>query len=61
MPRIEIPEGAEEEYTRLWQLAPDIAKPAGRFSASVYKYSKLSMRLRELVRTRIALINECHL
>ena len=45
----------------MWQLAPDIAKPAGRFSASVYKYSKLPMRLRELVRMRIALINECHL
>jgi hypothetical protein len=40
-------------------LAPEIAGPAGAFSEAVYTKSSLSIRLRELLRMRIAQINQC--
>ena len=61
MARIDIPAGEAEEYQRLWQLAPQVGKAARHYSAAVYSESKLPVRLRELLRMRIALINECHL
>ncbi len=60
MARIEIPAGDGEEYVRMWQLVPEVGIPAAKWSAAVYANSKLPMRLRELMRYRIALINQCH-
>ena len=60
MARINIPEGDGEEYARMWQLAPELGKAAGRFSYAVYNSSRLPVRLRELMRMRIAEINQCH-
>ena len=40
-------------------LAPSHAMGAGSFAAAVYGESKLPMRLRELVRMRIAQLNDC--
>jgi alkylhydroperoxidase family enzyme len=59
MARIEIPVGDREEYERMWLLAPDVGYPAAKFSHAVYNNSRLPMRLRELMRMRIALINQC--
>ena len=60
MARLEIPAGDTEEYQRMWQLAPDLGRAAGRFSLAVYSDSRLPVRLRELTRMRIAQINQCH-
>jgi alkylhydroperoxidase family enzyme len=59
MARIELPPGDFEEPYRLFMLAPEIAGPAGAFSEAVYTKSSLSIRLRELLRMRIAQINQC--
>ena len=61
MARIHIPEGEGEEYTRMYRLSPEIGKAAGRFSFSTYNDTKLPLRLRELMRMRIALINQCNI
>lgn len=60
MARIEIPAGDGEEYVRMWQYAPEVGQHAARYSGAVYSKSSLPMRLRELMRYRIALINQCH-
>jgi alkylhydroperoxidase family enzyme len=60
MARIEIPAGDGEEYARMWLLDTAVGPAAARFSGAVYGKSVLPMRLRELVRMRIALINQCH-
>jgi alkylhydroperoxidase family enzyme len=59
MARITLPPGDYEEPYRLFMLAPEIAGPAGAFSDAVYNKSSLSIRLRELLRMRIAQINQC--
>jgi len=59
MARITLPEGDFEEPYRLFMLAPAISGPAGAYSDAVYNKSTLSVRLRELLRIRIAQINQC--
>jgi alkylhydroperoxidase family enzyme len=59
MARIELPAGDLDEAYRLFMLAPKIATPAGAFSEAIYNHSTMSMRLRELIRMRIANINHC--
>ena len=54
MARIKIPDGPAEELHRLWMMCPELTAPASAFSAAVYNKSKLSVRLRELLRMRIA-------
>jgi alkylhydroperoxidase family enzyme len=61
MARIDIPHGEREEYERMWQLSPTIGRAAGKFSFSVYNDSTLPVRVRELMRMRIAQINQCHI
>ncbi|WP_420450607.1 hypothetical protein [Ilumatobacter sp.] len=58
MAEIQLPEGAEPERTRMWQLVPDIGAAASRFSTAMYA-GDLSTRERELARMRIAEINAC--
>jgi alkylhydroperoxidase family enzyme len=57
--RIELPPGDLPEPYRLFMLAPDVSGAAGAYSDAVYNKSKLPIRLRELLRMRIATINQC--
>ena len=59
MARITIPDGEGEELYRLWSMAPAITGPASGLSAAVYQDSRMSVRTRELMRMRIARINDC--
>ena len=59
MARIKIPDGPAEEVYRLWTMSPQLAGPASAFSEAVYSESMLPVRLRELLRMRIAQINQC--
>ncbi len=59
MPRIPLPEGTEEEMIRAFGMVPEIAVGAAAFSDAVYNQSPIPVRLRELVRMRIAQLNQC--
>lgn len=59
MARIDVPEGEGEELYRMWSLNPEMGAAAGAFSAAVYEASSVPLRERELVRMRIAQINDC--
>ena len=61
MARIELADGDADETERLFQLAPHVSGPATALSWAVYEKSQLRVRLRELMRMRIAQINECHI
>jgi alkylhydroperoxidase family enzyme len=60
MARIELLPGPEDEPGRLFRRAPHVSAAAAALSAAVYDQSKLPVRLRELMRMRIAQINQCH-
>ncbi|HYF47510.1 MAG TPA: carboxymuconolactone decarboxylase family protein [Acidimicrobiales bacterium] len=57
--RVELPEGDGDEIVRLFTLNPDMGVVAAAFSGKVYEKSRLDIRERELVRMRIARINDC--
>jgi hypothetical protein len=59
MARISIPAGEGEELYRLWAMNPELTGPAATLSASVYASDLVSIRIRELMRKRIAEINVC--
>lgn len=59
MARIDVPDGDGDELVRIWGVNPTMGAIAGAFSAQVYERSQVSVRERELVRMRIALINHC--
>jgi alkylhydroperoxidase family enzyme len=59
MARIQLPEADLEEPYRLFMLAPNISRAAGAYSEAIYTKSNLPLRLRELMRMRIAQINQC--
>ena len=60
MARIDLPPGDDEELLRAMALAPEHARGAATFAAAVYgDSSQLPTRLRELVRMRIAQLNDC--
>src|SRR5581483_1358807 len=58
MARIELPPGELPEDVRALSLRPEFAKAVGGYDAAVWD-SALPWRLHELVRMRIAQINEC--
>ena len=58
MARLELP-GDGDETGRLFQLAPHVSTPAAALAGAVYESTRLPVRLRELMRMRIAQINEC--
>jgi len=60
MARVRLTPGDTEETQRLFELAPHVGAPAAALAWAVYDASRLSVRLRELMRMRIAQINECH-
>ena len=55
------PEGTDlDEVVRLYMMGtPEVSRAAAGFSAAVYNNSSIPLRLRELMRYRIALINRC--
>jgi len=57
--RIEIPEGDLPEIARVWALVPELGGAVGALSQAVYERSMLPARVKEAVRMRIALINDC--
>lgn len=60
MARIPLPEGDTDEVVRFYSLGtPELNKAALRYSAAVYNNSSIPLRLRELMRYRVALINHC--
>jgi hypothetical protein len=60
MARIELVPGDGDEPGRLFRHAPHVSGAAAALSWTVYEQSKLPVRLRELMRMRIAQINHCH-
>ncbi len=61
MARIDLAPGDADETERLFKLAPHVSGPAAALSWAVYEKSQLPVRLRELMRMRIAQINDCHI
>ncbi len=61
MARVEIPEGAGKQSSRLWSVAPTLAEGVAAMSGAVYERSSLPVREREVARMRIAQINDCHI
>jgi AhpD family alkylhydroperoxidase len=58
--RIPLPEGETDEVVRFYSIGtPEVNKAALRYSAAVYNHSSIPLRLRELMRYRVALINQC--
>ena len=60
MARIELPAGTLPDVTRALALTPRFAEAVGAYEKAVGR-SRLDRRLHELVRMRIAQINECTL
>ncbi|MEP6625550.1 MAG: carboxymuconolactone decarboxylase family protein, partial [Acidimicrobiia bacterium] len=58
MARIALPDGEQLEVVKALTLRPDLAAAVGGFDAAVWN-SSLDWRLHELVRMRVATINEC--
>ncbi len=61
MARIQLPPGDTDDLYRLFSQAPHVSTAAAAMSAAVYDNAKLPVRLRELMRMRIAQINRCHI
>ncbi len=57
--RIAVPDGDGTERSRVWALRPDLGQAAAALAGCVYETSILPVRLRELVRMRIARVNAC--
>lgn len=58
MARIPLPDGDQLDVVKALSLRPDFAAAVGAFDGVVWK-STLDWRLHELVRMRVATINEC--
>jgi AhpD family alkylhydroperoxidase len=58
MARIPLPDGDQLEVVQALSLRPELAAAVGGFDAAVWN-SSLDWRLHELVRMRVATINEC--
>src|SRR5687767_11025361 len=58
MARIDLPPGDELDVMKAFALAPALAEGASAFDQAVWN-STLDWRLHELVRMRIAQINQC--
>jgi AhpD family alkylhydroperoxidase len=58
MARIPLPDGDQLEVVKALSLRPDLAKAVGAFDGAVWN-STLDWHLHELVRMRVATINEC--
>jgi AhpD family alkylhydroperoxidase len=61
MARIELPAGDQDELSRLYAMNPELTGVAAGFSAAVYASDVVPVRVRELMRLRIAQINHCQI
>jgi len=59
MARIVLPEGDAPESHRLMSLQPAMGKAMASLSEAVYQKSGLNVRIREAIRMRVALLNQC--
>jgi AhpD family alkylhydroperoxidase len=60
MARIPLPDGDADEVVRFFMTgSPELSRAAAMYSAAVYHHSTIPLRLRELMRYRVALINQC--
>ncbi|MEI2705278.1 MAG: hypothetical protein V9E89_08440 [Ilumatobacteraceae bacterium] len=59
MARLNIPDGDGDDYLRLGLLSPTVSRAAGMFSRTVYAEADVPVRQRELMRMRVAQINQC--
>ena len=59
MARIRLAPGDGDELDRLFTLVPHVGEPAAAVAFAIYERSALPVRLRELMRMRIAQINDC--
>ncbi len=60
MARIPLPSGDADETIRLYGMGtPAVSRAAAMYSHAVYAESSIPLRLRELMRYRIALVNRC--
>lgn len=59
MARLTIPEGDGDDYLRLGRLSPAVSKAAGLFSRTVNAEADIPVRQRELMRMRVARVNQC--
>jgi alkylhydroperoxidase family enzyme len=57
--RIAVPDGAEPEFFRAMAAAGDLGAAGLGLTSKVYQGNELPVRVREVVRVRIALINNC--
>lgn len=61
MARLQVPDGPGKTRDRLFGLhRPDIGAAINQLSAALNADTQISVREREFVRMRIALINNCH-
>lgn len=60
MARIDLPEGDGLEATRMWQLAPHLGVGVQSITDAIYVHSSLGVREREVMRMRIAQLNQCN-
>ena len=59
MSRLKLPAGEGTERERMWTLRPKLGAAAAALNAAVYEGSTLPPRVFELVRYKIAVINDC--
>ncbi len=59
MARIKVPEGETPEFFHAMQMDDELGPPSLALTSAVYGSDRLPIRVREVVRYRIALINNC--
>ncbi|OUS24205.1 hypothetical protein A9Q99_25015 [Gammaproteobacteria bacterium 45_16_T64] len=59
MARIVLPAGESPESHRLLSVQPDMGRAMATLSEAVYQKSGLDLRIREAIRMRVALLNQC--
>ena len=60
MARVQVPEGEGMEAKRIWALAPHLGVGMAAMGNAVYVESSLPIREREIMRMRIAQLNQCN-
>ncbi len=59
MARIPLPDGGE--IGAAFSLSPVLAKGAAAYSMAVYEHARIPVRTRELMRMRVAQLNQCEI
>jgi hypothetical protein len=59
MSRLNLPPGPGTERDRMWTLRPELGAAAATLNAAIYEHTTLPVRLFELVRYKIAVVNDC--